>query len=374
MFSTIRFQRNGVKPLFFFESLYQYSTTAAAFESQRYFLVDYLKNSLGFSKAEAHSLVNKIPHRKSCRKDPNLVFNFLEKLGLNKNQIRSIVSVDPIVLSYDVDKTLKPKILVFQELGLSGSDIVRVIMYYRTILCVGRSSIVRAIEYLRKLLGTDENVAKVVKKFTPLLNDSLINRVISVNVELLQRAGFSNEELNRFVIRHPRRLIRKPQWLEENLRRVESEFGISRESKMFYRGVEVVSACTDTKINLKLNTFRSYGWSDATIYSLIRTLPSILAKSDAKIREALSFYIEVIGYTPEYMVTRPFLFTLSLERRVKPRIEVVKILNEKKLSKKKLSFYTAVCKSEMQFVNVYILPYKDKLPDLYDSYVKSAGR
>lgn len=84
--------------------------------------------------------------------------------------------------------------------------------------------------------------------------------------------------------------------------------------------------------------------------------------------------MEELGYNLDYLATHPVIFGLSFERRLKPRSDVLKILNEKKLNKRKSGLYSVLCLRESEFVNDYILPYKDEIPaDVLDSYLKIVG-
>ncbi|KAG5612530.1 hypothetical protein H5410_023811 [Solanum commersonii] len=45
-------------------------------------------------------------------------------------------------------------------------------------------------------------------------------------------------------------------------------------------------------------------------------------------------------------------------------MQVLKILDEKKLKKRELMLYTVVRLTESKFMEYFVLPYKDKIPDL----------
>jgi mTERF domain-containing protein, mitochondrial len=367
-----RFQFNGVQRLFLFKSLYQYSTSAVpAQPTQTNFLVDYLINSLGFSKDEALSATKTVILWNSSRNDPDLVVNFFQKLGLNNAQIRSIISAYPRLLACNVDKTLQPKVLALQELGISGSALISILVNYKSLLARGLRK--RPIEYLRSLLGSDENVAEAIKKYGSVL-DTWAPKMIEANVELLQKHGLSKEYVSRFMLENPRCFMQKPEWLEEVLYMVENAFQIPRESKMFYHGVLAISSVSKTTMDTKLGVLRSFGLSDVTIYSMIKQFPNILKTSEDKMRKIWNFFTKEIGCTPDFLASHPVVFNLSLEKRVIPRYEVLKILDEKKLSKRKPGLYTVLCISESNFVDGFLFRYKDEIPDILDFYFKIVGR
>lgn len=368
-----RFQINGFRRLFFVNSPYRISTVVATPPNppQNHFLFNYLVNSLGLSENEAVSVTKKVTLYKTSRNDPDLVVNFLRDLGLNRNQIIKIVSANPKLLTSNVDKTLRPKILCLQELGILGADLVKVITGYNFIL--GRGQLTSPIEYLRNLLGSYEDAVKAIKRCSSVL-DTSASRVIDLNVQLLLKHGISKERVSRFVVQNPRVFIYKPKRLEQILYMVENEFGISPRCEMFYHGVLAASTISKATIESKVSVLRSFGYSDSVIYLMIKKFPGILRRSEDKLRKAWDFFTKEIGCSPDFLRSHPTLFNHSLEKRVIPRSEVLKILKEKNLSNRKLGLYRLMSISESDFLDDFIFPYKNQIPDVVDSYLTIVGR
>ncbi|KAL3514028.1 hypothetical protein ACH5RR_026745 [Cinchona calisaya] len=364
---------NGVWRLLFFKTLSQYSTTAPE-PPQVNFLVPHLQTLVGLSREEAIAATNKVNLWKTSTKDPILVLNFFQELGLDKAQIKTIVSRDPRLILYDVDKTLKPKIRVLQELGFSGSDLNKLIVFNRDILSKSVNYGIRnPIEFLRNLLGSDENVAKAVKKFAVLFDISRQKNIRS-NVEVLKGVGFSDERILKYFFKSPSRFVCNPQLLEEVICRVENEFGIPRESKMFYHGVDVISSSKRATFDAKFEMYRSCGFRDEQICKMFRTFPFVLSKSEAKVRETIDYIVGELGCDRDYLVSYPVLFSLSMEKRMKPRYEVMKVLRKRKLIKKIPGLCYLFYVSESKFVSYFLLPHMDKIPDIYRSYMKVVGK
>lgn len=360
----------------FFRSLLRCSTTGAAAAAQPQtgsLLEEYLINSLGFSRNEANSASNKVIRRKPIiKKDFDLVVNFFEDLGLNrKTHMKTIVSRNPNLLLCNVDKTLKPKIKFLRELGLVGSDLVKFVIASEHIWLRGLDTYIKPrIELLRQLFGTDDNVVKALKRSVFLLANYELETV-EKNVALLRNNGLSDDSIAKLILWFPRPIfISKPEWIQERLDRVENEFRIPRESGTFYYGVGVFCNLNESTIKMKLDLFRSFGWSDGDVRKVVRAFPSILCRSEAKLRKCMEFFTKELGYTPDYLASHHCLFSLSLEKRVKPRNQVLKVLNEKKLNKRRASLHHVVRLTESKFVNDYILPYKDEVPDLCRSYIE----
>jgi mTERF domain-containing protein len=78
-----------------------------------------------------------------------------------------------------------------------------------------------------------------------------------------------------------------------------------------------------------------------------------------------------VGLDPEYIVERPMLFTYSLEKRMRPRYYVAKILQANGLMKKSVGFRRLVAYGEDSFIATYIDSNKDTVPGLADAYAAS---
>lgn len=333
-------------------------------------------NSLGFSEEAAIAAQSKLIRSRLIRwnpsaMDPNLVVNFLFKLGFTKTDVKRVVSKCPQLLLSSIEETLQPQIVYLQSLGLSASDLTRLIVRCHRHWVRGSDyHLVPLIEYLRKLLGDDEKVVVAVKKIEIMPGKCAVERM-EQNVVVLQGNGFSSDDVAKFVLKCPALFITNSEKLKGALHTLEHDWGIPRNAKMFPFGINVLCSGSMPRIDKKFEILRSYGWSDVEIIRIVRRLPQVLDKSDAKMRNVLDYLMKEVGYTPDYLASLPAVFTSSLEYRVKPRYEVLKILNEKKL--RKAGLRNVVCLTELEFQNRYLLPYKDISPDMFQSYLKKVG-
>ncbi|OIT02419.1 transcription termination factor mterf5, chloroplastic [Nicotiana attenuata] len=339
------------------------STTTTA-NAEPNLLSEFLVNSLGFSTEKAISASSKVTCLKPRNNHkPELVVNYFKQIGLDNAQIKLLVSPAPRLLFADVDKTLKPKIKVFQELGFSGPHLVKVLSRSGAFLRTGLNTGIRpSIEYLRKLLGTDDSVAKAIKR-TPGLLSYPLQRVMSPNISFLQNLGCSTLDIQKLILRNPRIFVQKTEWLEDIVQRVEKDFCIRRDSRMFFYGVEMLSSLSKSNLEMKLGIFRSFGWSDSDIITMVQRLPLCLTTSEVKLRNILKFYVEELGYETSYIASHPTLLMFSFEKRVLPRNKILKLLKEKQLIKKVPCFYTVIKCSESEFLENYVMPLRDEMPE-----------
>ncbi|XP_009615817.1 transcription termination factor MTERF9, chloroplastic-like [Nicotiana tomentosiformis] len=222
----------------------------------------------------------------------------------------------------------------------------------------------------KELLGNLDSVATVVKKEPRLLSSNL-SKVLPPNISLLQNLGISRVDIGMAFHRHPRYLLIKPEWLERVVHRLEKNFHMPRGSRMFLHGIEVLVSLDESKLERKLDIFRSFGWSDSDICAMVRNLPYCLTTSEDKIRRTLEFFMMELGYESSYLASHAPLLKLSLEKRIMPRSEILKLLKENQLIKGKLSLYTVVTRTESQFLEKYVLPFRAKIPEVYDLYMKT---
>lgn len=352
--------------------LHQYFATAAFVKPplQNHFLVEFLINSLGFSREEALATTKKVKLWKSSRNDPNSVLNYFQTLGLSNSQLKILFSSSPTLLTSNVAKTLQPKVQILQEYGILGSDLVRVLINLKSVLYSGATGLRPRIDYVRNLLGSRDAV-KAIKRYTPLISRDGPKR-IATRVAFLQKIGFSNQNVARLIVFKPRLIRVDIERLEEISRILENDIGISRESKMFYHGIGVLCSLNKSKLEGRFEFFRNFGWSDEVIRSMIRTFPYVLGTSEYKIRNCWNFFVKELRYPPDYLASHPVIFSFSFEKRVKPRSEVLKLLNEK-LKKKTRCLYSALCMTEPKFVANFLLPYSKEMPDVLESYFKTVG-
>ncbi|XP_055835062.1 uncharacterized protein LOC129903529 [Solanum dulcamara] len=352
--------------LYSFKSQCLYSTSASS--APTHLLAKYLVDSLGFSKQEASLASAKVTSRKHFN-NPDLVINFLKQTGFDDTQVKKLVFTTPKLLFSDVSKTLQPKFQCLMDLGLSRSDLVKVMARDTTIVNRGLVTHLRpTIDFLRKLLGSDENVVKALKRTSWLFSFGA-HHIMKNNVLLLRNSGVSDANIRKVVHICPNYLTQKPEWVKDMLHRLEKDFAILLHSPIFPYGFHTLAAQKKSKYEKKIGIFKSFGWSDDDVLMMFRKLPYCLALSEEKIQKALS-YMKNLGCEPTYLASHPSVLVFSLEKRVVPRVQVLKILDEKKLERRKLGLYYALSITETKFMEYFVLPYKDQIPDLYEQLKK----
>ncbi|KAL4557666.1 hypothetical protein LXL04_035852 [Taraxacum kok-saghyz] len=190
---------------------------------------------------------------------------------------------------------------------------------------------------------------------------------LSASILVLQKYGLPKDKIETLLLRNPGSLLQSPNWLESTIEKVEPVLGIPRNSPRFADGIELAVSMATSTLETKFEVFRSFGWSDSEIHTMVSALPFCVRRSEAKIEVTLKFFMNELGYTATYLATHPKLLVYSLEKRVMPRYKVLEILKEKKLLKNKLSLCSVVALSESNFVRDFVAPYNEFVPHLYES-------
>lgn len=325
-------------------------------------LVDYLINHHQFSTEAALKASSARTYLKKPENADSIML-FFKGSGFSQDHIEQVVKSFPKILSSKLAKTIEPKMKVFQDLGFAPNDIAEIVSADPWILSrsadnqLGRSLLV-----LKSVLGSNAGVVKVLKISGWFLKRDL-EKIMMPNIEFLKRCGVSSSQIVKFVFNFPRFFLLKPESLQDFAKTVE-EMGFDRKSRMFLSAVRTKSSMTEENWALKLKLFRSLGFSESDILDTFRRLPQVFAVSEKKIRNIMELLLSTRRSDISYIVNHPDLLICSLEHRLKPRIQVMEILEKKNLLKKKPSLYT-ICKiSEKRFSEKYVLPYSKELKEL----------
>ncbi|OVA06625.1 Mitochodrial transcription termination factor-related [Macleaya cordata] len=363
--------RKCFRELICFQTLVPFSTTVTQDQPpHNYVIVNYLINSFGFTKDKAISTSKLFPPT-ITPSNLNSVPDLLKQSGFSDTHVKNLISRRPKFLSCK-DQTLKPKLTLLQELGFSGSALADLIVNNPTILLRGiDTSLIPNVSFLKSLLHSDENVVKALKKCCWLLSFDL-QKIIGYNVEILRQCSIPDKQISHLLIKQPRFFTQSPDWLKNHVSQVE-KFGFKRGSGSFIYAVYALSTMTKATLEAKFDMYKSYGWSESDIVSAFRKAPSFLQLSEQKLKTTMDFFVGELGYDPKDIALKPSLFFFSLDKKLKPRHEVLKILKSRGLESK-CDFLSVAILSEKRFLKRCVLRYVEKAPDLQEAYMGSSIR
>ncbi|ERM95820.1 transcription termination factor MTERF4, chloroplastic [Amborella trichopoda] len=330
--------------------------------------INYLIESLGLSKEAAIATFSIYPTLKTSG-NPISVIKFLRNSGFLDTHIDEIVSREPQILASDVQKTLKPKLRLFQELDLSGTELKDFITANPSLFRYSvNKRLYPSVLFLRNYL-TNEEILMAIKRCGWILFFDP-DKILLPNINTVQKFGIVGSELAKFLSKYPRIFTQDPKRTEEIAERVK-ELGFTSHSNMFCYAMIALSSISKETLQSKVTFFKSCGWSEDDISAAFRRMPYLLSLSTKKLRKGMEYFTNEMKFDQSFLVAHPQLFSYSLEGRVIPRHKVVEALRLKNLLKKDVYFLGVCGKLEKEFLEKYVYYYEDEAVYLLRIYKES---
>ncbi|KAL9171944.1 hypothetical protein ABFS82_03G013600 [Erythranthe guttata] len=290
------------------------------------------------------------------------ILSFLKESGFSSTQLERVVKYRPAFLSANLEKIIKPKIRIFQDLGFSADEISLIIplVLHSSV----NNRLIPSLSVLKNLLGTDLQVAKVLKVSAWFLVTDLEKSLVP-NVEFLKSCGVSVNQIIKLMYIVPRVFLSKPENMKKFVEKAD-EMGVSRKSGMFIYAVRVVSSMTDESWEMKVKTFRSLGFSDNDISRVLRNAPMVFSVSENKIKKIVEVLVGTGKYDMRRIVNNPTSLMYSVEKRYLPRLRVLEVLEKRNLIKKWPCLGTFHLLSDSKFFKKFVAPYLDEVGEVYD--------
>ncbi|XP_059629837.1 uncharacterized protein LOC132272761 [Cornus florida] len=317
-------------------------------------VADYLIDRHKFS-AETASKVSSVVKYLKRPEETDSILSFLQESGFADTHLELLIKRMPEVLSANLERSVKPKFKFLEDLGISSSDVVEIVSSHPRILATSVDRLGPSILALKSVLGSNMDVPMVLKKSGRLLGHDLAKTMVP-NSEFMKSCGISSSQITSHVCNFPRLFLHKPTSIREYVKRVD-EMGFDRNSKSFIVAIRVISSMTKENWELKLEVFKSLGFSEDDILSVFRRLPQAFAKSEKKIKAITQLFLSTGKCDISFLVKNPDLLGRSIENRLKPRLRLLEVLESRNLLLEKPSL-ASVCRiTEEKFFEKYVLPY-----------------
>ncbi|XP_059629822.1 uncharacterized protein LOC132272746 [Cornus florida] len=141
--------------------------------------------------------------------------------------------------------------------------------------------------------------------------------------------------------------------------------GFNRDYNMFLHAIWVISSMSRENWELKLELFKSLGFSEDDILSVFRKQPMAFAVSKRKIKAITQLLLNTGKFDISFVVKNPNLLILSVENRLKPRLGVMKVLERRNLLLKMPNLRTVFQMTDKKFLEKYVVPYSDGVGELF---------
>lgn len=332
-------------------------------------ILNYLINSLGFPKPQALSVSNRFQWIKTTQK-PQSVVHFFTNLGFSEAEIRSSARIKPQILFADVEKTLKPKLDFFQELGLTGPNLGKFISKNSNLLtCSLDRKLKPRVEIFKKILGNDKNnedLIRVLRRSNAVASRYTESRLLN-NVCYLESCGIVGSQLALLLKRQPLLFIKPESELRDLVSRV-LKMGFLVNSRILAHAVSTVSCLSNETFMRKFELFRSFGFSEVEFMQMFRKYPMLLRVSEEKLKIGIEFYLNVVKFERILLVRKPTCLMHSMVDRVIPRYRVLEVMKLKRLLKKEPSFMNVLSLPEEDFLEKFITRHRDNAEELLVAY------
>ncbi|XP_038691087.1 uncharacterized protein LOC119989555 [Tripterygium wilfordii] len=332
------------------------------------FTVQCLVNSCGFPMETALSVSQKIQLSEKKPQKPKSVVSFLKSQGFDDTQIVKLVEKQPGILRCEVDSNLKPKFEFLAKKGFTGAPLLYAVAGLRERAL--NSQLDPLFEYLRSLLGNNEDVVSAIMRY-PLLLTVNVKVKLQSNVDLLINEGVPISGIRKLIILKPRVLIMSKNDTTISAVKTVKNMGLDVRGPMFMYAFRVVVSLSEETLKKKVDVFKSLGWTEEQILSAFKRYPSCFAASEDRIRNTVDFCVNTMKLKPEALIADPIILTLGIDTRLRPRNYVFKVLQSKNLIKLNTKIEWFLKLSEKNVMEKYILPHNDQIPNLLEMYSSS---
>ncbi|XP_030945932.1 transcription termination factor MTERF4, chloroplastic-like [Quercus lobata] len=334
-------------------------------EAQRHsFTVSYLINSCGFSPKSALLASHKV-HFENPDK-PDSVINLLKHNGFNDTHITKLIRQFPRLLLYNPKNTLLPKIKFFPSIGISTSDLPRILSTSPELLKRSlKNHLIPCYDILKSLLVENEKVIKTLRRSH--LSLQYITISIVPNVELLREVGVPQSNISYLVTTCPFVATIQRSKLVKAIQEVK-EMGIDPSKIVFVQAIIVVLTSKRPMWEYKFEIFKRWGWSKEDTLLAFKKDPNFMQLSEKNIMKTMNFLVNKLGRPSTDIARNPVVLHLSLEKRIIPRCSVIQILVANHLVKDDLGFSSFLLVNEKLFLEKYVSKFQDIAPQLLSFY------
>ncbi|XP_038680303.1 transcription termination factor MTERF8, chloroplastic-like isoform X1 [Tripterygium wilfordii] len=347
------------------------STSAAFYSSSasvsRPFAVEYLMNSCGLPLKSAIAASNKILLDEKNLKKADSVLDLLKSRGFSSTQIAKLIGKRPALLHCKVEGNLKPKINFLVENGFKGTLLPQLIVRNPRILLRALDSHIKpSVEFLKGFIDNEVKFIAAIGRASWLINFDW-KGTGKPNIEYLISVGMPISNISKFIVLQPRSLLQKPDRMIYAVECVK-KMGIEPCTPMFVHSLRAMLSMSETTWKKKFEVLKSLGWSENQIVFAFKRNPFCLACSEEKLRRNTDFYLNTMKLDLDTIISYPNLLVFGIDQRLRPRYNVIKVLQSNNLLEGKKKIVWLFTLSEKDFRDNYVLKHVDEVPELLQIY------
>ncbi|XP_030545652.1 uncharacterized protein LOC115751793 [Rhodamnia argentea] len=330
------------------------------------FAFSYLVNSCGLSPESALFVSNRVVFETSAR--PDAAINVLKSHGFSQSQISGIIRKWPRLILASPERTLLPKLKYLRSVGFSGSDLATMITCAPYVLRRSlEKHIIPNFGRLRDFLGGDKYAIVAIRRSPRILIQGFEATVDPI-VKILRYNGVRESSIVWLVKCQSRTLMTSYNRLEEILEKTKGLGFDDPSMSKFAVAMLAVVGMSESTWERKLDAYGRWGWSRDDAMSAFVKSPWCLMLSEEKIMAVMGFFVKEMGFESSYIHGHPWLMSMSLEKRIRPRCLFFKHLSSHGLMKTKVGLSFLLTISEEDFLDKFVTPHLEEAPELLDIY------
>ncbi|KAB2627358.1 hypothetical protein D8674_020976 [Pyrus ussuriensis x Pyrus communis] len=231
--------------------------------------------------------------------------------------------------------------------------------------------IVPTYNFLRSLLS-EKNVIGVFKRRSWIFLVDHCKDVVP-NIGLLRELGMPQPSISLLLAHYTHVTMNKHKRFGKIVGEVK-EMGFSLRTSTFVFALHTLCGKSSKLIwKRSRKIFMSWGWSEDDFLSAFRKNPEFTIVSEKKLVQVMDFLVNKMGW-PSGMIARyPRVMRHSLEKRIRPRSLVVKVLRLKGLIDENLSLGYVMHPQDRLLVERFVTKFQIEVPQLWNVYQGKVG-
>ncbi|KAK2387451.1 transcription termination factor MTERF15, mitochondrial [Trifolium repens] len=320
-------------------------------------------DSCGLSPETSLKLSQKLQIR-NLEDGPNAVIQLFRNYGFSDSQLSTLVKRHPFVLLSKPEKTLLPKLKFFQSIGISTTDLPKILIGNTGFLKQSlEKNLIPRYHIIRSLVRNDKEVVSAFKRWRcNFYGDSMLP-----NIEVLRKLGVPQSCVSLLVTNFTNVAFCEHSRFVKAVNIVK-EMGFDPLKSNFVLALRVIARMDKETWESKLKIFERWGWSKDICLLAFQKHPQYMTISEKKITKIMNFFLKYMGLTPKDIARMPGILMRSFERIIVPRCEVVKILKSRGFINSGLFISSFIRVTEKEFMKRYVTPFEKDLPLILDAY------
>ncbi|KAI4318350.1 hypothetical protein MLD38_032069 [Melastoma candidum] len=286
----------------------------------------------------------------------------LRRWGCSEDDLSKLLQKRPSLRKAD-PYNLHSKLRLLSNLGITGSDLVKVINCRPRFLSNRlHHNLESRINFFMSMFGSREMLRKAIIRNPSLLTYDFHGKIVPA-IQSYEDLGLSKEQLMPLLLSRPT-LIPRTSFEPEKLDIIRKT-AVARDSKVYKHFVAIMGISRLGTIREKIANLEKFGLSEDEVLGLFGKSPVMLTFSVDKIQRNMTFILGTLKLPAKVILEQPFLLNGNLELSLRPRFLLGQMIQERGLHPqiKGPSLFRALRMTEPRFLKGFIHCHPDNISD-----------